>query len=300
MSDLSVLVEAKKEYTAQLATCMSEPMIDVFQRMYQEAAKNSKGKKVLITFQALLKDTPNWSNSMVKGHADAVVNSCSYFGDLLAAVFVASTKIMSSVRLRQDTRKISLKMPSNETFVHTVYINAARDLYADPYVYHDDMSEHKRDADLRARFARVIEESVKELIPIKEILSTYMAPAAPEDDPDQKDIDLSEGVEDTEDPDIVSDDDDGMEDMEDDDEYEEEEEELPRREEEEDEVRTMPVQAPVESAVQPQPPAAPAGPPVINEFGPPRAQQPQPQSQPQPPSDATFFSNAPDGRVRRR
>ena len=299
MSDLSVLVEAKKEYIAQLATCMSEPMVDVFQRMYQEATKNSKGKKVLMTFQALLKDTPNWSNSMVKGHTDAVVNSCSYFGDLLAAVFVASTKIMSSVRLRQDTRKISLKMPSNETFVHTVYINAARDLYSDPYVYHDDMPEHKRDADLRVRFARVIEDSVKELIPIKEILSTYMAPAAPEDDPDQKDIDLSEGIEDAEDPEIVSDDEQGEFDEEDGsmmegDEDEEEEEEAPLREEE-DEVRTMPVQAPMDPQAAPPAPV-PAGPPVINEFGPPRPQQPQPQPQ----TDATFFSNAPDGRLRRR
>lgn len=298
MSDLSVLVEAKKEYTAQLAACMSDPMIDVFHRMYQEAAKTSKGKKVLVAFQALLRDTPNWSNSMVKGHTDAVVDSCSYFSDLLAAVFVASTKIMSSVRLRQDTRKISLKMPSNETFTHTVYINAAKAIYSDPYIFGDDISEQKRDADLRLRFSKVIEDSVKELIPIKEILSTYMAPA-PEDDAESKDIDLSEDVVDGEDPDIVSDDDDdeegGEEEYEDEGEYEEEE---PH-----EEVKTMPVQAPVEApptTTETAPTPAPAlGPPVINEFGPPRPPAPGPQAtvEQQP---ATFFSNAPDARVRRR
>lgn len=299
MSDLSVLVEAKKEYTAQLAACMSDPMIEVFHRMYQEAVKNSKGKKVLVAFQALLRDTPNWSNSMVKGHTDVIVSSCSYFSDLLAAVFVASTKIMSSVRLRQDTRKISLKMPSNETFTHTVYINAAKEIYSDPYVFGDDVSEQKRDADLRVRFAKVIEDSVKELIPIKEILSTYMAPA-PEDDAESKDIDLSEDVvEGGEDPDIVSDDDNDDEEEEDEREYEEEEE---YREEEPEEVRTMPVQAPVETpATTPATPAAPTA-PVINEFGavpPPRPPTPGPQAtvEQQP---ATFFSNAPDARVRRR
>jgi len=299
MSDLSVLVEAKKEYTSQLAACMSDPMIDVFHRMYQEAAKTSKGKKVLVAFQALLRDTPNWSNSMVKGHTDAVVDSCSYFSDLLAAVFVASTKIMSSVRLRQDTRKISLKMPSNETFTHTVYINAAKAIYSDPYIFGDDISEQKRDADLRLRFSKVIEDSVKELIPIKEILSTYMAPA-PEDDAESKDIDLSEDVVDGEDPDIVSDDDDdeegGEEEYEDEGEYEEEE---PH-----EEVKTMPVQAPVEAppttTTETAPTPAPtSGPPVINEFGPPRPPAPGPQAtvEQQP---ATFFSNAPDARVRRR
>ena len=110
-------------------------------------------------------------------------------------------------------------MPSNETFTHTVYINAAKAIYSDPYIFGDDISG------------------------ASETLISASILQSPEDsvgiDPDQGNADvhglharrrrreqghrLSEDVVE-EDPDIVSDDDDdGEEEYEDEGEYEEEE-----------------------------------------------------------------------------
>ena len=304
MTEMSVLVEARREYIDQLGVCLSEHLIESFDAMYNEASKMSKGKKVLVSFQSLLKDVPNFSNSMIKQHTDAIIDRCSYFSDLLAAVFVASTKIMSSVRLRQDTAKISLKLPTNDIFIHTVFIEAAKNLYADPYVFHDDAPQHKRDEDLRARFGIAIERSVKSLIPIKEILETYMT--APNGESDlEKNIDLTDQG-DTEDPDVVESEDDDEEDVEEDDEDDIGEE---GPEGLENEMKTIPtVEAPPEQAppssefTQPPPTPTPtptqAQAPVINEFGttapPPRPQTPIPEQQP------TLFDGAPDARIRRR
>ena len=96
---LSIMVEAKKEYLGQMCLIMCPPMIDVFQDMYNESIKLSKGRKVLIMFQKLLKEVPNWSNAMSKNHSDNITSRCAWFSDLLAAVFVACTKILSAVRL---------------------------------------------------------------------------------------------------------------------------------------------------------------------------------------------------------
>ena len=304
MTEMSVLVEARREYIDQLGVCLSEHLIESFDAMYNEASKMSKGKKVLVSFQSLLKDVPNFSNSMIKQHTDAIIDRCSYFSDLLAAVFVASTKIMSSVRLRQDTAKISLKLPTNDIFIHTVFIEAAKNLYADPYVFHDDAPQHKRDEDLRARFGIAIERSVKSLIPIKEILETYMT--APNGESDlEKNIDLTDQG-DTEDPDVIESEDDDEEDVEED-EDDIGEEEGP--EGLENEMKTIPtVEAPPEQAppssefTQPPTPTPTPTPtqaqaPVINEFGtapPPRPQTPIPEQQP------TLFDGAPDARIRRR
>ena len=302
MTEMSVLVEARREYIDQLGVCLSEHLIESFDAMYNEASKMSKGKKVLVSFQSLLKDVPNFSNSMIKQHTDAIIDRCSYFSDLLAAVFVASTKIMSSVRLRQDTAKISLKLPTNDIFIHTVFIEAAKNLYADPYVFHDDAPQHKRDEELRARFGIAIERAVKSLIPIKEILETYMtAPNGESADDLEKNIDLTDQG-DTEDPDVVESEDD-------DEDVEEEEDEDDIGEEGpaglENEMKTIPtVEAPPEQTQTPseftQPPPTPSqaqAPPVINEFGtapPPRPQTPVPEQQP------TLFDGAPDARIRRR
>jgi len=195
MDNLNVLVEAKREYLGQLCLIMSPAMIEVFQDMYDEATKLSKGRKTLVMFQKLLKEVPNWSNAMSKQHTDNIANRCAWFNDLLAAVFVACTKILSAVRLKADNKKISLKLPTNEVFIQTCYNNAAKDLYKDPYVFHDEQSEYVRDEKLTERFCACIEASVKELIPVQQILQTYMSQ-------ETRDIDLDGEIQDSEDPDV--------------------------------------------------------------------------------------------------
>ena len=196
MSDsLNIMVEAKKEYMGQLCLIMTPVMIEVFQDMYDEATKISKGRKTLIMFQKLLKEVPNWSNQMSAQHTSNIADRCAWFNDLLAAVFVACTKILSAVRLKADNKKISLKLPTNEVFIQSCYNNIAKDLYRDPYIFHEEQSEYMRDDQLTKRFCTSIESTVKELIPVQQILQTYMSQ-------DTRDIDIDGEVQDTEDPDV--------------------------------------------------------------------------------------------------
>jgi len=174
MDNLNILVEAKREYLEQLSILMCPVMIDVFDEMYQEAYKLSKGRKVLIMFQNLLKDVPQWSETMAKQHTDNIANRCAWFKDLVAAVFVSSVKILSAVRLSKDSKKLSVKLPTNEVFIHSCYKNAARDLYTNPYVFTENQTEHDRNDKLYDRFSKCVETTVKELIPVQDILQTYM------------------------------------------------------------------------------------------------------------------------------
>lgn len=201
MDNLNVLVEAKKEYLGQLCLIMTPAMIEVFQEMYNESINTSKGKQILIMFQKLLKEVPNWSNAMSKRHSDNITGRCSWFNDLLAAVFVACTKILSAVRLKADNKKIALKLPTEEVFIQTCYNNAARDLYKDPYVFHEEQSEYVRDENLTRRFCVCIENTVKELIPVQQILQTYMSQ-------ETRDISLDGDVQDSADPEVLDEGDD--------------------------------------------------------------------------------------------
>jgi len=290
MDNLNVLVEAKKEYLGQMCLIMYPPMIEVFDEMYNEAMKTSKGKQVLIMFQKHLKEVPNWSNAMSKRHSDNITDRCSWFGDLLAAVFVACTKILSAVRLKADNKKISLKLPTEEVFIQTCYNNIAKDLYRDPYIFHDEQSEYIRDENLRVRFTLCIENTVKELIPVQQILQTYMSQ-------ETRDISLDGDVEDSMDPDVL---DEQMEEMEsqpmDGLEPEMEPEPLEGMEENgeprptglENEFKTIhTVQAPDPVS---EPIAQPMGEPMGEPMG-----QPQPQEEP---DDNVFFGDAPEQRTK--
>jgi len=290
MDNLNVLVEAKKEYLGQMCLIMYPPMIEVFDEMYNEAMKNSKGKQVLIMFQKHLKEVPNWSNAMSKRHSDNITDRCSWFGDLLAAVFVACTKILSAVRLKADNKKISLKLPTEEVFIQTCYNNIAKDLYRDPYIFHDEQSEYMRDENLRVRFTLCIENTVKELIPVQQILQTYMSQ-------ETRDISLDGEVEDSMDPDVL---DEQMEEMESQPveglEPEMEPEPLDGMDENgipqptglENEFKTIHnVQAPDPVS---EPIAQPMGEPMGEPMG-----QPQPQEEP---DDNVFFGDAPEQRTK--
>jgi len=194
MENLNVLVEAKKEYTEQLNSIMCSIMIEVFQEIYNEACKPPRSK-ILQKFQNLLRETKHWNNSMIAEHNSRLLQKCPWFNDLLVAVFISHVKILSSVRIKTETKKISIKLPTTEEFLHACYIKAAHDLFKDPYIFHEESNEFERDEKLYDRFKKCIDETIKELVPIQEILKTYIS----QPDTDIDDIETLEPI----DPEII-------------------------------------------------------------------------------------------------
>jgi hypothetical protein len=174
MENLNVLVEAKKEYTEQLNSIMCPLMIEVFQEIYNEACKPPRGK-TLQKFQNLLREVKHWNNSMISEHNARLLQKCPWFNDLLVAVFISHVKILSSVRIKTETKKISIKLPTTEEFLHACYLKAAENLYLEPHIFNDESNEFERDEKLYERFRKCIDETIKKLVPIQEILKTYIS-----------------------------------------------------------------------------------------------------------------------------
>jgi len=174
MENLNVLVEAKKEYTEQLNSIMCPLMIEVFQEIYEEARKPPR-TRILQKFQNLLKEVKHWNNSMISEHNTRLMQICPWFNDLLVAVFISHVKILSSVRIKTETKKISIKLPTTEEFLHACYLKAAENLYLEPHIFNDESNEFERDEKLYERFKKCIDETIKKLVPIQEILKTYIS-----------------------------------------------------------------------------------------------------------------------------
>jgi hypothetical protein len=197
-SSINVMVEAKKEYTAQLCNIMCPFMIEAFSGIFEEAVTKSKGKQVLKQYQELLREIRKPDNYFISEQSTRINNSYTWFSDLLAAVFVSNVKILSSVRLGNQSKKISLKLPTNNKFIHTVYISAAADLYPNPYVFTESNSPHERDELLTKRFVNVIVNTIQNMIPVQEILKTYIS----QDPSSSEDVDVNMGDPEDEDPEV--------------------------------------------------------------------------------------------------
>jgi hypothetical protein len=188
---MEVLVEARKEYTEQLCYYMIPVIIQTMADIYNTSQKMEPSIR---QFQVLLQEVKQWNQTIVKQHADEMIKECPWFSELLTAVMVAHVKILSSVRLGQDQRKISIKMPTNELFVHSSYINCAKNLYGDPHVFFSNKTDGEKEAELTIRFKPCIEQTIRDLVPIQQILTTYIG-AQPEPT-------MEIGVSDAPDPDV--------------------------------------------------------------------------------------------------
>lgn len=169
---MEVLVEARREYTDQLYAYMIPVIIQTMSDIYQTSQKMDKSVK---QFQILLQEIKQWNQTIVKQHSDEMIRACPWFTELLTAVMVAHVKILSSVRLGQDQRKISIRMPTNEIFVHSAYINCARDIYGDPSIFTTgSTTDPEKEKSLTDRFKPCIDQTIRDLVPVQQILNTYI------------------------------------------------------------------------------------------------------------------------------
>lgn len=202
-SGLNILAVAQQEYMGQLNDVMLPFLITNFDQMYDDSVKESKGKNTLKVFQQHLRDVKNWNQGMVQDATKEIVDSCGHFDKLLAAVFVGYVKILSSVRLRDEKRKIPIRLPKNGDFVFKVYEECARAIYKDPYWFAEDLSEDDKLDKMTSINSVVLERVVKNMVPINKILETYMS-AAPSGDNNEIESVAGGDLSDTEDPEILN------------------------------------------------------------------------------------------------
>lgn len=162
-----LLIDAKEEYLGQVTDVLAPFVLTAFRDMYAEAAKQ-KGK-VLLTFQRALREIPGWNAHVVRQTTQDIEVRYKSLGKLIAALFVSVVKIMSSIRLSRDRQpNIRLKLPSNDAFVHQVYIQTAREFYNTPTL----INEHRN---VRINTVREgVRAAVREMLPIDEILTAYL------------------------------------------------------------------------------------------------------------------------------
>lgn len=184
-TNVAVLVDAKTEYTKQLVQIVSPHLLSGLLTIYDEAygvcASNQEEDLTMLTFQELLGEVPAWNNVMVAEEAERITDEskCDYLEDVITAVFVCHTKILTTVRVTNKDRKINLKIPSVENFLHQVYIEMAREFWKHPYLLNpSDVSKLDYQHNLQVaedKICACVEATVRKLLPVKDILKEYLA-----------------------------------------------------------------------------------------------------------------------------
>ena len=174
--NISLLVEAKTEYTNQLINILKKPLYEGFKSLFDDSVNicknNDELNYELKTFQNLLGRIPQWNQEIIEKECDRIKlsSNCEWIEDLISAVFISHTKVLSNVK---GKNKISLTIPVYSKFIHKIYIDIARQFWKNPFLFsNEDISQYEYQKNIR-ECENIIEASIREtirlLLPVKNI-----------------------------------------------------------------------------------------------------------------------------------
>jgi len=180
---LSSLTESKNEWCARLVSLLTHHIIIGVESIFKEALticiNEKEENKYLMTFQNLLCAIPQWNPSIIDQETKRIeTNSgCKYLEDLITCVHIIQLKALTCIRVGQKSKKIDINIPSANTFIHNVYINVARKLYTNVYLYEKDLyplqiQKNKHDVEFLVKEAILL--TIRDNIPVEKILQSYM------------------------------------------------------------------------------------------------------------------------------
>jgi hypothetical protein len=165
-------------------------IIDGYKSILDEAIKlcqdNGEMDKYLMTFQNFISRIPKWNQTIIETERKRICekSGCSYLEDLVTCVHIIQLKILTAMRVGQKQKKVDIKVPKLDDFVHKTYINVARKIYKNVYLFEINippLNIQKNHRELEIIVQECILNTLRESIPVEAILKAYMDETIEED-----------------------------------------------------------------------------------------------------------------------
>lgn len=192
MDDYSInsLQESRNEWCARLINILTPLVTEGFRSIFDEAWKlcldNDETEKYLMTYQNFLSRIPKWNVNIVEEEMNRIVDksNCGYLNDLITCVHIIQLKSLTCMRVGNAQKKVDINIPSLSEFIHKVYINCARKLYTNVYLFEKNITplqiqKHNRELEIIIRECML--NTIRDNIPVEEILKVYLDESIEED-----------------------------------------------------------------------------------------------------------------------
>lgn len=188
--NVSSLHESKNEWGARLLTILTPLVIEGFKSIFDESyllCKNNKEiDKYLMTFQNLITRIPKWNPSVIEQEKKRIIEKshCDYLEELVTCVHIIQLKLLTAMRVGQKQKKIDINIPKLDDFIHKCYINIARKIYKNVYLFEINIHPlqiQKYNRELEIIVQECILNTIRDSIPIENILKAYMDETIEED-----------------------------------------------------------------------------------------------------------------------
>jgi hypothetical protein len=179
MESVSLYSEARNEYLKQMASWLSSPMVEFFRTEYQKISVKDSAR-AMSSFQAWCADVPKWNQDVIDAHVTTVLDTCrcDYVEELMTAVFIAHTKMLTAIRVSTRQKKMKITLPKLDHFLHRVFIECARGFWKAPFLFLESVpmiEKQKNVLQMETMCTEALSGAVRSLLPVKNILNEYLA-----------------------------------------------------------------------------------------------------------------------------
>jgi hypothetical protein len=181
--NLSTLTESRNEYSAllvsKLTPCLIQGMMSIFNEACELCIQNDEDEKYLMTFQNFLGRVTKWNPEIIQKETERIMreSNCNYLEDLLTCVHVTQLKVLTNVRVGSKQKKVTIDIPKLDDFIHRCYIEVARKVYKNVFLFDRTAMPLMRQKNLR-ELELIVKECVLNVIrdnmPIENILKSYL------------------------------------------------------------------------------------------------------------------------------
>jgi hypothetical protein len=180
---ISNLNESRNEWCARLVSIFTPLVIEGIRSIFNESWKlcldNDEANKYLMTFQNLLARVPKWNSVIIEEERKRIIerSGCTYLEDLITCVHIIQLKVLTCIRVGNKQKKIDISVPKLDHFIHKVYINTARKVYTNVYLFEKNISPlqiQKNHRELETIVQECILLAIRESIPTESIIRAYM------------------------------------------------------------------------------------------------------------------------------
>jgi hypothetical protein len=193
MESVSIYSETRNEYLKQLATWIVPPLVEFFRKEYNDILAR-EGKRTMTAFQIWCSEVPRWNQDVIDTHVSNLLDSCrcDYVQELMTAVFIAHTKMLTAIRVNSRQKKVQITLPKLSQFLHRIFVECARAFWKAPFLFSEELSPIEKQKNIlqaEAMCTEALSSAVRSLLPIKSILQDYL-----EEDGESEDSSEQSGI----------------------------------------------------------------------------------------------------------
>ena len=197
-----VYSDARSEYTKQLCGILIPSYfqfyLTILEKAREESVKTNDPKKLLWHFQTFLNDIPEWNMEKVNTEIGQIQSGCGcdYLEDLLTAVFIAHTKVLTAIRVSNKQKKVQITVPKVEHFLFKVLCETSKLLWGSSFLFREGIPAIEKQQNYRSietLLGEGILQAVRAMVPVKSILRDFVSMDDDKEDA-EKDEEAEEGA----------------------------------------------------------------------------------------------------------